>query len=408
MPTDAGKMGKGCLACSVLGLGIGCLGIIVVVAAMAAGLFGAYQSITTSEPYQLALEQTRSSEAAIQALGTPIEEGMVTSGGLRHSDGVSETNIEIPVAGPDGSGTLFVSAEKPGTQWLLTTLELEMAGSAGRIDLLQGQPTTQIPPMPAQPPIVSPPDVSEPRTVAQPSPLPGQRPAPPFPRPGTPAPAGDATHDSCVPNLRTIYFSLKAYAKAADKEFWPPLDPRPGRLMFPADGVFPTHLADPRMLVCPGLDEDLANQVPPDTPGPALDRFFDDASYWYLGYTMLTEQEGLAFVEAYRKSVAAGAVPTGNLTVEPGTGMSGGDTIMRLREGIQRFFITDINDMSSAEKAGAEIPVVIERPGRHSAPGGYVVFIDGHTEFMAYPGKFPMTTRFIEALQSLDALEPAS
>ena len=123
---------------------------------------------------------------------------------------------------------------------------------------------------------------------------------------------------------------------------------------------------------------------------------------------MLTEQEGLAFIEAYRASVAAGAVPTGNLTVEPGTGMTGGDTIRRLREGIQRFYITDINDMSSADKAGEGIPVVIERPGHHSAPGGYVVFIDGHTEFVAYPGKFPMTTRFIEALQSLDALESGS
>jgi hypothetical protein len=37
-----------------------------------------------------------------------------------------------------------------------------------------------------------------------------------------------------------------------------------------------------------------------------------------------------------------------------------------------------------------------------------VLFLDGHTEFVPYPGKFPMTKRFIEALESLDALESGS
>jgi len=36
--------------------------------------------------------------------------------------------------------------------------------------------------------------------------------------------------------------------------------------------------------------------------------------------------------------------------------------------------------------------------------GGNVLFMDGHVEFMRYPGKWPMTEETVEILESLDAL----
>ena len=50
------------------------------------------------------------------------------------------------------------------------------------------------------------------------------------------------------------------------------------------------------------------------------------------------------------------------------------------------------------------IPVIIERPGLQKG-GSNVLFLDGHVEFIAYPGKWPMTEKFIKALESLDELK---
>jgi prepilin-type processing-associated H-X9-DG protein len=50
------------------------------------------------------------------------------------------------------------------------------------------------------------------------------------------------------------------------------------------------------------------------------------------------------------------------------------------------------------------IPAMVEHPGLYG-DGGHVLFMDGHVEFMEYPGEFPMTGRFIAALESF---EPAS
>lgn len=50
----------------------------------------------------------------------------------------------------------------------------------------------------------------------------------------------------------------------------------------------------------------------------------------------------------------------------------------------------------------SSIPVIIEWPGNHYG-GGHVVYLDGHREFVKYPGKFPMTREFIKSLLAIDA-----
>jgi len=47
---------------------------------------------------------------------------------------------------------------------------------------------------------------------------------------------------------------------------------------------------------------------------------------------------------------------------------------------------------------------MIERPEFHG-DGGHILYLDGHVEFVSYPGKFPMTPAFIDGLRSLDTLE---
>ena len=50
------------------------------------------------------------------------------------------------------------------------------------------------------------------------------------------------------------------------------------------------------------------------------------------------------------------------------------------------------------------LPILIERPGLQRG-GSNVLFLDGRIEFMPYPGPWPMTEKFIKALESLDELK---
>jgi len=89
-------------------------------------------------------------------------------------------------------------------------------------------------------------------------------------------------------------------------------------------------------------------------------------------------------------------------------GLPGGNNIniMRLREGIERFLITDINNPASSAQAQSQISVAYdffsqETDEFNHVPGGSnVLFMDGHVEFIRYPGKAPVTP-LIGALNGL-------
>ena len=80
--------------------------------------------------------------------------------------------------------------------------------------------------------------------------------------------------------------------------------------------------------------------------------------------------------------------------------IGGRGTVYRLRDGIERFFITDINNAATSAQAKSEIPVMwdgIETKATHfnHAPGGAnVLYMDGHVDFLRYDGpygnKFPV------------------
>lgn len=74
-----------------------------------------------------------------------------------------------------------------------------------------------------------------------------------------------------------------------------------------------------------------------------------------------------------------------------GSGLPGGPrTIYRLREGIERFLITDINNPAASAKAQSETWIMADTiatdPGHYNhIPGGSnVLYMDGHVEFMRY------------------------
>jgi len=76
------------------------------------------------------------------------------------------------------------------------------------------------------------------------------------------------------------------------------------------------------------------------------------------------------------------------------------DDIPRTRQGIERFFITDINNPAASAVAASEMPIMWDLIGNwpggarvtnHIPAGGNVLYLDGHVEWVAYPTKFPMS-----------------
>ena len=73
-----------------------------------------------------------------------------------------------------------------------------------------------------------------------------------------------------------------------------------------------------------------------------------------------------------------------------GWGNGGGNTVYHLREGIERFLITDINNAGSANVAQSALPIMfdlvaIDTAAFNHIPGGSnILFMDGHVEFAKY------------------------
>ena len=92
-------------------------------------------------------------------------------------------------------------------------------------------------------------------------------------------------------------------------------------------------------------------------------------------------------------------------------GNGGGDTLYRVREGIERFMITDINNPAASALAQSEVPIMqdVFQAGNvnlsgavkyadsgistfNHVPGGCnVLYMDGHVEFTKYPGDYPVS-----------------
>lgn len=71
-------------------------------------------------------------------------------------------------------------------------------------------------------------------------------------------------------------------------------------------------------------------------------------------------------------------------------GNSGTDTLYRIREGIERFLVTDINNPAGSAKAQSEIPIMADQAStttkyfNHIPGGSNILYMDGHVEFQKY------------------------
>ncbi len=260
-----------------------------------------------------------------------------------------------------------------------------------------------------------------------------------------------ARRSSCQNNLKQWGLVFKMYSGESGGKY-PPVTMSDAATVdctvagFPATGkrgvlaagplipaIYPEYLTDPKILVCPSdaktKADDVLNPVTKQTdiamPCQQPDRGMQlsDASYLYLGWlfdkagsadpqvpmtslpipglngtgtgpdqvvsTIL--QIALPFILSRDASRGDGDVDLNNSTPpKPTLGNGGGAIVYRLREGAERFLITDINNAGASSKAQSAIWIMGDMIGinpelyNHIPGGSNILYMDGHVEFGRY------------------------
>jgi prepilin-type N-terminal cleavage/methylation domain-containing protein/prepilin-type processing-associated H-X9-DG protein len=267
-----------------------------------------------------------------------------------------------------------------------------------------------------------------------------------------------ARRSSCQNNLKQFGLVFKMYANEQRGQQFPPCSPfanpfMNGMPLFSAPeaaAVYPEYLTDLNIAKCPsdtGVDASgqyVAARLPNtgdfetwvQAARDAGDRVSEDyflsaqlgRSYSYKGYASTNvgeyygiwgamgalpfdRQVSIIDIQApvrikdftHDLDMGAGSWPP-MVDQSVATGTARGDKVLRLREGIERFFITDINNPAASSQAQSTIAVQWDTFGSfgdsnatgggtvfNHVPGGCnVLYMDGHAAFIRYPGEYPV------------------
>jgi len=115
---------------------VGCLGVIGIIGAfVTAVLFLVYGALRSSDPYKQALRTANADSRVARVLGTPITDRFFTTGSFDTSGPTGRAEFAMPVKGPKGNGTIFVTASKSLGKWNFEALVVEITATQERIDL---------------------------------------------------------------------------------------------------------------------------------------------------------------------------------------------------------------------------------------------------------------------------------
>jgi len=121
---------------------------------------------------------------------------------------------------------------------------------------------------------------------------------------------------------------------------------------------------------------------------------------------------GPQYAELVRNMVDGDVNNNPNTNTLLGWGNGHGNTIYRLREGIERFLVTDINNPAATARAQSSVFIMLDQLGTagtatlfNHIPGGCnVLYLDGHVSFVKYPSEQPVN----EYLANITALFQAN
>ena len=101
-----------------------------------------------------------------------------------------------------------------------------------------------------------------------------------------------------------------------------------------------------------------------------------------------------------------------DISVTDGTGNAGRNIVYRVKQGVERFLITDINNAAGGAHAQSEVFVMYDNISQASVqfnhvPGGSnVLYMDGHVTFVKYPGPPPLNRKMSAIMRMFDQRPP--